>query len=104
VEKESRHRKHISLESVEEPADRGNTRAEDDTPTFDDPRLVAEIASFDDEECRALDLMREGERATTAFAGPLGLSDLPPGEQAARVKRVKDRVKKRLTRAVGGSQ
>ena len=64
---------------------------------------MAEIASFAEEERLALDLMREGARDTATFAVPLGLSHLSPSEQAARVKRVKDRVKKRLTRAVGGS-
>jgi hypothetical protein len=49
-----------------------------------------------------LDLMREGEKRTVVFADAAGFSDLPPEEQAREVKRVKDRIKKRIQRAGGG--
>jgi RNA polymerase sigma-70 factor (ECF subfamily) len=50
------------------------------------------------EERRVLDLMLAGERRATAFAEAAGLSHLPPEEQRREVKRVKDRIKKRLER------
>jgi DNA-directed RNA polymerase specialized sigma24 family protein len=49
----------------------------------------------------ALELLRRGERSTDVFAEALGLAGLPGPERAAEVKRVKDRVKKRLRRAGG---
>ena len=53
-------------------------------------------------EARALALLRQGERQTAAFAAALGIAHLPFGEQQATVKRVKDKLKKRLERAGGG--
>jgi hypothetical protein len=94
----------IPLGSVAEPEQRGNGFAEEDTPGWDDPRLAAEIAAFDPTESLVLDLIRGGARETAEFVPPLGLSHLPPEEQAAAVKRYKDRVKKRLARAVGGAE
>jgi hypothetical protein len=44
--------------------------------------------------------MFEGIRETSEFVGRLGLAHLTAGEQVAAVKRIKDRVKKRLARAV----
>jgi hypothetical protein len=49
-------------------------------------------------ERRVLDLMLAGERRTPAFAGALGLADLPAGDQERAVKRAKDRITKRLQR------
>ena len=48
-------------------------------------------------------MMRDGVRDTSAFVPVLGLSGIPTGEQAAAVKRYKDRLKKRLERAVRGN-
>jgi DNA-directed RNA polymerase specialized sigma24 family protein len=50
-------------------------------------------------EARALELMQLGERKTSVYARVLGLSDRPPDEQQRDVKRVKDKLKKRLERA-----
>jgi hypothetical protein len=50
------------------------------------------------EERRVLDLMLAGERASPVFAAALERSDLPADEQEREVKRVKDRLKKRLER------
>lgn len=50
------------------------------------------------EERRVLDLMLAGERRTAAFAEAAGLCHLAPEEQRREVKRVKDRIKKRLER------
>jgi hypothetical protein len=105
LEKETRRKRFlIPLESVEEQPDRGNPIQRTDEPTWDDPRLVAELAAFGPPEQLALDLMRGGVRDTADFAGPLGLSHLSEEEQAAEVKRLKDKVKKRLSRAVGGDR
>jgi RNA polymerase sigma-70 factor, ECF subfamily len=46
----------------------------------------------------AFDLMLAGERDTRVFAAALGLEALPIEEQACAVKRVKDRILKRLKR------
>ncbi len=54
--------------------------------------------TFTAEERRVLDLILAGERRTAVFAEALGLSDSPPDEQERQVKRVKDRIKKRLER------
>jgi hypothetical protein len=45
--------------------------------------------------------MLAGERATSAFAEAIGKANLPAAEQEREVKRVKDRVKKRLERGGG---
>jgi len=49
-------------------------------------------------EISALRLMAEGERRTPAYAQALGITDLPLTEQRHEVKRVKDRLQKRLER------
>jgi hypothetical protein len=61
---------------------------------------VRESLTASDQRC--LDLMRQGEKQTAAFAAAAGFSDLAPNEQARAVKRVKDRIKKRIQRAGGG--
>ncbi len=100
--KERRVRRGIPLDSVAEPADPRN-RTPDGELTWDDPRLVAERATFDATESAVLELMRNGTRDTATFARPLGVEHLPAKEQAVEVKRVKDRVKKRLARALEDS-
>ena len=101
--KEARHhRGRDSVECVELAADDGNSSADTGSaglPSFDDPALAAEIASCTATECAVLDLMRAGERATSAFAAALGIGERPADEQAREVKRVKDRIIKRLQRA-----
>ena len=52
-------------------------------------------------ERRFLERMQEGERSTSAFAAILGLTELSVEEQRREVKRVKDRLKKRLERTEG---
>lgn len=51
-----------------------------------------------DGEIRVLALMHVGERSTRAYAVALGLLHLPFKEQQKDVKRVKDRLKKRMER------
>ena len=50
-------------------------------------------------ERRFVELMQEGERRTSAFAIVLGVTHLSAGEQRREVKRMKDRLKKRMERA-----
>jgi hypothetical protein len=49
-------------------------------------------------ERRVLELMLAGERDTAVYAEALAVAHLPPAEQEREVKRVKDRLKKRLER------
>lgn len=70
-----------------------------DRPSFDDADVAAVLAELTDAERAVLDLMRSGERATEAFAAVAGLGDLPREEQQAEVKRIRDRIVKRLQRA-----
>ena len=106
LEGEQRHHRHRENSvSVELGVDDRNCSEEEETldlPSFDDPRLVAVIAAFTDEEHRVLDLLRDGERQTVVFAAALGITDRPQDEQLRVVKQVKDRIKARLRRAVGG--
>ena len=57
-----------------------------------------------EEENRVLELMTQGERRTEAYAAVLGITHRPVSEQRRVVKRVKDRIKKRLERAGGWSE
>lgn len=61
------------------------------------PRAVRALLT--DAERRALALLLEGERRTAMYAAALDIADLTPAEQRREVKRVKDRLKKRLTRS-----
>jgi hypothetical protein len=53
-------------------------------------------------ESRALDLMLSGERKTAVFAEALGIGHLPTNVQRTEVKRVKDKLKKRIERETSG--
>jgi RNA polymerase sigma-70 factor, ECF subfamily len=88
---------------VEVAADDGNPSPDDeDLPSFADPELAAVIASLTDDERRLFDLLRDGEKRTAVLAVALGLGDRPAAEQRREVKRVRDRIIKRLQRAKGG--
>jgi RNA polymerase sigma-70 factor, ECF subfamily len=64
-----------------------------------DPALLALLAeTFDDQERRVVELVMDGERDTDVYARLLELDHLPPGERRREVKRVKDRLQKRLRR------
>lgn len=99
LEAERRARRGIPLDSVAEPIDHRNMMRDAEL-TWDDPRLAAALTTLDAAERTAFELMFEGVRETSAFAARLGLAHLAAGEQVAAVKRIKDRVKKRLARAV----
>lgn len=99
--KEQRHaRRRAAADPVELAAPAGNDEDEaDDRPSFDDPRVVAAVARFTDPERQMFDLMRAGERRTDRFAAVLGLAHLPAAERRRAVKRVKDKLLRRLERA-----
>ncbi len=81
----------------------GNEDEDNDAPSFDHPDLQPVIAALSEVDRRVLDLMRDGERGTPAFAALLGIADRPADEQEREVKRAKDRIKARLKRAAGGT-
>ena len=60
--------------------------------------LRAIEADCDDWERRVFRLMRVGVHDTASCAAALGIGELAPSEQAVVVKRIKDRLKKRLGR------
>lgn len=99
------HKNRTGLDSVELDAAARNNDDEDedpDRPTFKHPALIDVIRDFSEEERIVFEFMRDGERCTEAFAAALGWEDLPRDEQSDRIKRVKDRIKQRLKRAVEG--
>lgn len=96
------HRRRVDRDCVELPERVRNDPA-DDLPSFDDPGLAAVVSGFSDVERSVLELMRTGERRTAAFAIVLGIEALPDEQQAREVKRVKDRIFKRLRRSREGS-
>ena len=98
--KESRHASgRISLQSVEFILSDGNSVSDTVADKLDSQRLVADLAQgMTSEEQAVFSLMTEGERSTRAAAVAMNIGHLEFGEQAKRVKRVKDRIKKRLRR------
>lgn len=58
-----------------------------------------EAVKLSEPDRRVLELMRRGERRTSAYAEAYGVSHLSPEEQAREIKQVKDRLKVRLKRA-----
>lgn len=66
------------------------------------PSVAASLrAGLTPEEARVIELMQRQERKTALYAAALGISELAFKEQQREVKRVKDRLKKRLKRAGG---
>jgi len=64
--------------------------------------LLLDGAFPDAAERAVVELLRDGVRANAQYAAALGLSHLPVDRQNQEVKRVKDRIKKKLRRMVGG--
>jgi hypothetical protein len=109
LSRESRHhQQRISWPAVEQDLEAGNlSRGEEDPADRLEREEEAEAsrailraveARCSEAEKRVLALMVAGERATTAYAEALGLAGLPVAEQEREVKKVKDRIKKRLER------
>ncbi|MCY4579975.1 MAG: hypothetical protein OXD31_13150 [Chloroflexi bacterium] len=98
--RESRHAAgRISLESVEFSLSDGNDVSERVADSLDSKRLVADLTrGMTSEERAVFSLMMEGERSTRVAAEAMNIGHLVYEEQAKRVKRVKDRIKKRMRR------
>jgi RNA polymerase sigma factor (sigma-70 family) len=90
----------ISLDSVAEPVDCRNPSTEDSDLSWEHPRWVEELARLNPTERVAFDLIREGTRETAIFAQRLQLTELNDEQQTRTVKRLRDRLMKRLVRAV----
>ena len=98
--KEARHqRNREDRECVELAGGDGNTPTSDELPSFDHPALAEVLAALDATERRVFELMRAGERRTEALAAVLGITGWPAEERDREVKRVKERIMKRLQRA-----
>jgi RNA polymerase sigma-70 factor (ECF subfamily) len=111
--KEHRHHEHrVAMSLVEFANERGNLSGENDNPVDRLEReeeamrandlLQALVQDFTPEERRVAELMRDGQRQTQVFAEAIGQGHLPVEEQKREVKRVKDRIKKRLERGGTG--
>ncbi|HKI35489.1 MAG TPA: hypothetical protein VKA46_26775 [Gemmataceae bacterium] len=102
------HRGRVPWLDVELGEDAGNILGREEEPLLSLERAEAVEQShallrllregFTPPERRVFDLMLAGERATGVFAEALGLESQPAAEQEREVKRVKDRIKKRLER------
>jgi hypothetical protein len=98
----------ISLTAVEQDGDGGNIPGAGEEPAVALQRaedaahwqafLQEATAAFSPAERRALDLMLDGRHDYATFAVALGCDGLPEAERNREVKRVKDRIKKRLER------
>ncbi|HEV7214509.1 MAG TPA: hypothetical protein VGP33_05235 [Chloroflexota bacterium] len=105
--------RNVSLEVVELSSEAGKLAQEDADPADIVARREGEApmavglptlpdavkAAFNREEQAVRRLMWLGERSTAKYAAALNILDQPVEEQRLEVKRVKDRVKKRLQRA-----
>lgn len=115
LRREGRHQAvRVSWNAVELSADAGKYLGRDDDPSL--PLQLAEAqrellqavpaavrAGLSDAEMRGLLLLLAGERSNASWAEACGLAHLPPDEQDRAVKRLKDRLKKRLERAQDSS-
>jgi DNA-binding CsgD family transcriptional regulator len=113
LEKERRHRRRRATFEVVELSHQNRNVGQEDS---NDPAVIVErqmdeavantltlppsgTVSFTSQEAEVLALMRQGERRTLEFARVLGISELPAEQQRREVKRVKDRIKRRVERA-----
>lgn len=102
LDREGKHRRgRIPWECVELGLPARNEE-EEPLSLADSPAVQAAVAGLSDADRLVFELMLDGERETAVFAAALGLTHVPPDEQAAAVKRAKDRVKARLRRAAEG--
>ena len=103
LSKESRHaRGRIPLDDVVFDLDDGNDIAEAIADQMDADSLRRELsADMNEQESIVFDLMVEGERSAEAAAAALGIAHLPVPEQRREVKRIKDRLRRRLQRRKG---
>jgi DNA-directed RNA polymerase specialized sigma24 family protein len=100
LRKESRHTSgRVRLEDVEFSHSDGNDISERVAEDLDNQRLVADLTQgMTSDEQAVFDLMMEGERSTRVAAEAMNIGHMSSEEQARQVKRVKDRIKKRIRR------
>ena len=100
LRKESRHvTGRVSFEDVEFRQSSGNDISEMVAEDIDGRRAVDELTrEMSPDEQAVFSLMLEGERSTHTAAEVMGIGHLAPAEQSREVKRVKDRIKKRIQR------
>jgi hypothetical protein len=103
----------VRLESVEHSPDGGKYLSRHDDPSAAlmlqeeaeqaSRRLLPGVRDgLNDGELAALELLLQGERKTALYARALRIEHLPKKEQAAQVKRVKDKLNRRLERGSHG--
>ncbi len=113
LRREGRHlANHIRLEDAELSPKAGKYLAVRDDPlrslerqeeTTEARTVMAPVREgLSEAESRALELVLQGERKTAVFAEALGLTHLPVDFQRTEVKRVKDKLKKRIERETSG--
>ena len=108
--RESKHRKgRVEFALVEDVGEDGNLSGEENPSSQLETAEEAErrrdivqgfMDGFSEAEQRVLELMLAGERKSAVYATALGLAVLPADEQEREVKKVKDRIKKRLQRGL----
>jgi DNA-directed RNA polymerase specialized sigma24 family protein len=99
IERDARRRRREVSFPVELDPAAGN-ESDDERPRLDDfPELVAVRDALPEADRAVFELIEAGVRATAPYAELLGLAGLPPDEQAAAVKRAKERILKRFQRA-----
>ena len=100
IRKESRHASgRVPLESVEFNHSDGNDISDRIADELDGQRLVANLTQgMTSDERAVFAIMMEGERSTRVAAEAMNIGHLSSGEQRRQVKRVKDRIKKRIRR------
>ena len=100
LRKESRHvTGRTSLESVEFRQSDGNDISERVAEDIDGGRMIEDLKQgMTSEERAVFDLMLNGERSIKVAADAMNIGHLTPAEQTREVKRVKDRIKKRIQR------
>lgn len=106
IEKRRRRREEeLEQPEVEHQAARGNPTLEDEVLDRLDPldlppeqveAVLAEVGQLSTEDREFLCLRASGVRSTHAYAAVLGITHLPVQRQRREVKRVKDRLDKRL--------
>jgi hypothetical protein len=102
------HRRREPWNVVENGEEAGNCSGREDDPAVlleraelrqaAEDALRSASANWAEAERRVLELMLRGEKRTEKFAAVLGLEGLPFAEQQEEVKRVKERILKRLKR------
>jgi hypothetical protein len=106
------HRQRVPWSVVENDPEGGNILGREEEPLVALEReeeasarqtfLESVSERFTPGEKRVLELMLAGERNNSVFAEALGIADWPPEERDREVKKVKDRIKKRLERGGPG--